>query len=227
MLIDRAFQAFNDWSDSTSEQWVTARRAAEYSGYSAEYIRRIARDGIIQAKSEGPGKPSLYLLQTLLAYREQKEAEAHVYPPVPKSTERSNYDLPTVLTAAGPASVTTQGAAMPALPRVLPARFVLTDQMSIILSCVTPEHSIFTAFSEIRLDAVRELVSAPELRDQRLTPYFSTEQSAQLICNHLRLNLKHNARNPQLSAGDNIIIAEVKSGGIRPAIRYILGRIAI
>jgi hypothetical protein len=214
---------------SGADTWVTARRAAEYSGYNEEYIRRIGRQGSIQVKSSGTGKPCMYLLQSILAYRDQHDTNDRQQnkPATGNISFPPNPDLPDLIVSPAGSLVTTHSADNISIPRVLPARFVLTDQINVILGCVTAGNKVITTFSEVQPDAVRNMLSMPELRDQRLVPFFSTEPTGLLVCNHLRLNLKHCARSPQLSAGDNVIVAEIKSVSMKPNIRYILVRLAI
>ncbi|NJM39302.1 MAG: hypothetical protein HC853_00315 [Anaerolineae bacterium] len=113
------------------------------------------------------------------------------------------------------------------LPRVLPARFVITDQMSILLSCVSTHTHLLTTISEIRAEDTRNLLASPDLRDQRLVPYFSTEAAANLVCTQLRINLRHNARTPQLSTGDNLIIVDIRPGNYKSSVRFFLVRLVI
>lgn len=232
MQIDAVVSTLNDTSGDLASNgliWVSVQRAAEFSGYSPEYIRRLARQRLIPVKSSGAGRPGQYGLQALLAHRARQIVEdgQRTLMRNPPSDEPANADLPDVFFAQPRQLVTTPNSDSVTLPRVLPARFVITDQMSIILGCITPRTSVVTTSTEVKPEDVRSLLASPELRDQRLVPFFSTQAAANLVCTQLRIDLRHNARSPQLSAGDNVIVVDIKPGSYRATLRFYLIRLLI
>lgn len=52
------------------EGWLTVREASDESGYAEEYLRKLVRDGEVEAIKKG----SLYLVsrKSLMAYKDKK-----------------------------------------------------------------------------------------------------------------------------------------------------------
>jgi len=56
-----------------SKEWISTSEAAKLTGYSQEYVRKMARDGIIE--SQKIGFATLISKQSLLDYAKQQEKE--------------------------------------------------------------------------------------------------------------------------------------------------------
>jgi hypothetical protein len=206
--------------------WVAVHHAAQYSGYTEEHVRRIARTGCIESRPGGVGKPTLFLLRSLLTYKEQQDKQGSRRYCRNVSDRPANTDLPEMLVAPSKHLVTTQSPTGFSLPKVLPSRFVITDQMNIILECAIVT-TVVNTMQAIRVEAVREMLSSPDIKDHRIVPFFSASAAGALVAGNLRLNLKFSARSPQISTGDNVIVADIRAGAMKPVVNYFLVRLAI
>ena len=211
------------------DTWITVKVAADFSGLSEEYLRRVARDGKIQSKSNGLGRPKLMLLSSVQAFRDQQDQsgpQKHSYCRN-VSDEQPNADLPDLLTSPAQHLITSQADDDGGAIRVLPARYILTDDMTILLNSTTSRSTGVLLMTEIKADAVRAMLNSPEIKDQRILPFFSSSAAASLVLAQLRLQLNHSARVPQIVPGDNVIQAVIKPGLHKANVKFYLMRLAI
>lgn len=200
--------------DQPVQEWVTVDVAAKATQYHPNYLKIIAREGRVMTRGGGVrGKKVEFHLESLLAYVYKGQpppdrAPKSFQPSSANSADEGDFDGS--LDLFSPSSeVITDG--IDAEDSPLPScKYIVTDHLPLITCLPLPE---VVVVKPVSLDSVRQLI---QTRSKKVCQYFHDANNAEFIARHLELKRDKNARLPQLSNGDSIIVATVQTGQLGP-----------
>jgi hypothetical protein len=192
------------------EQWVTTLHAAQVSGYNEEYIRRLVRKGVLTHKPATKARTYLIKLDDLLRHKSESDCHGNArhIPHIWRAEEdKADTDISVKacdlhLTTPDSDAISTGAIASYEPPKVIPARYILTDQLTLLTE--TPTGLLVR--SETNAKHVRQLISHPDMKPGRIGHYFSSKAVAGVIGNRLGMTFADVGRKPQLLPGDNLIV---------------------
>jgi hypothetical protein len=197
------------------DQWVTTQHAAQVSGYSEEYIRRLVRKGRLTHKPAAKARTYLIKLDDLLRHRSESDSSGnarhipHIWRAEGNKPDTSDSararDLDLITPDADTISTSTFAEFEP--PKIIPARYILTDQLA-LLTEIPPGPVVR---NETSAKQVRQLLSHPDMKPGRIGHYFSSKAVAGAIGSQLGMAFADIGRKPQLLPGDNLIFISTSS----------------